>query len=264
MLTSGSWYQTIAERLTWQILGSKIAVGLAAMGLISTLVNRRAGLPFAYLCAIGAFFGLVAEGQIDAPYRQLTIVPAISIFVAYGVLAIVAAAKCVVDAIRSKHGATNNQRQLPLAVWSLAALALLMLIPFATRSQILAREKWNPNSNNKWAIAHKLKELIPPHSKLVTLGEYTIHEGVNDLSPMLYFYSGMRGWSLQSEDCKESLVNELAGKGAQAFVAVGRSREPQHEPFLNNLKNRYETLYETEEVLVLDLQGPADQHLANR
>jgi hypothetical protein len=272
MLTSGWWYETMADRLMWQVLGSKIAVGLAVVGVASAGFNRKAGLPFAYLCAIGAFFGLVAEGQIDAPYRQLTIVPAISIFVAYGALAIVAAGKCLFDLFEANVLSSVFRKRIHdwLAsfclpnVWSAAVLAVLFVIPLSTRSQIFAREKWTPNSNNKWAIAHKLKELVPPESKLITLGEYTIHEGGNDLSPMLYFYSGMRGWSLQSEDCDLNLVGELATKGANTFVAMGRSREPKHETFLKELKNRYETLYETDEVLILKIDRGSNRQLAER
>ena len=91
MLSDPNWYRIMSARLRWDILGSKIGIILFLAGLGGCAMIRKGGLIFAYLIAIGCFFGIVAEGQIDAPYRQLTIIPPAAIFMGAGAPAVFAA-----------------------------------------------------------------------------------------------------------------------------------------------------------------------------
>jgi hypothetical protein len=93
---------------------------------------------------------------------------------------------------------------------------------------------------------------------LVTTGTYTIHKGGNDVSPVLYYYTGLQGWTLQAGEWDLDRVSELIEKGATHFVAYRMSREPAAAPFLDDIRCRYPVLYENQEKehLLLDLTKP--------
>ncbi|MBD3321458.1 MAG: hypothetical protein GF350_10235, partial [Chitinivibrionales bacterium] len=87
MLSDISWYHNMAYQVGNDILGGKVGTACFVIGVSASLLLKRGFLFIVYLSAIGCFFAIVAEGQIDAPYRQLTIVPAASFFSAMGVYA---------------------------------------------------------------------------------------------------------------------------------------------------------------------------------
>jgi len=102
-----------------------------------------------------------------------------------------------------------------------------------------------------------------PDSKLVTVGEYSIHKGGNDLSPVLYYYSGLQGWSLQKGDWHLERIQSLIQKGATLFAALNMLREPESDHFINEMKARYEVIYENKDsqLLLLDLLTPVRKTL---
>jgi hypothetical protein len=71
MLTDPGWYKTMFNRISVGILGGKVGSLLFLLGLFAAVRSKKGGLVSAYLIAVLCYFGLVAEGQIDAPYRQL-------------------------------------------------------------------------------------------------------------------------------------------------------------------------------------------------
>jgi hypothetical protein len=92
-------------------------------------------------------------------------------------------------------------------------------------------------------------------AKIVAAGAYTIHKGGNDLSPVLYYYAGVRGWSLQANDWGLSTVDELASAGATLFAAQSMHREPDSACFIDCMRDVYSVLYENrgQDLLLLDL-----------
>ena len=89
----------------------------------------------------------------------------------------------------------------------------------------------------------------------ITAGEYTIHEGGNDLSPNLYYYADVQGWSLQAGDWNMKLIDSLIIRGATIFTAIDMSREPESLDFIKQMEEKYPVLYmdEENEMLILDL-----------
>jgi hypothetical protein len=57
------------------VLNGWIGLVLALAGVLTILLTGSGRLVLAYLVAVLCYFVIVAEGQIDAPYRQLHAVP---------------------------------------------------------------------------------------------------------------------------------------------------------------------------------------------
>ncbi len=98
---------------------------------------------------------------------------------------------------------------------------------------------------------------MKPGDRLVAAGQYSIHKGGNDLSPVLYHYTGLRGWTLQAPDWQRERIDELMERGATLFVASGMHREPESAPFIAEMKRSFPVLYEDDQGwLLLRLQEP--------
>ena len=123
-------------------------------------------------------------------------------------------------------------------------------------ASLVHRDHDAPASRRKWAAAQRIVDLVPPGSTLVVAGEYSIHKGGNDLSPVLYHYTGLRGWTLQRPDWRLARVAELANRGAALFCAEDMQREPDAAPFLAQVKHAYTVVEEREGVLLADLRRP--------
>jgi hypothetical protein len=102
--------------------------------------------------------------------------------------------------------------------------------------------------------------LAEPGDKLIWLGGYTIHKGGNDVSPVLYWYSGLQGWTLQDGQWSQQTIDGLVAKGARFLAANRMSREPRGEKFLARLKERYRVVFEEQqqELVLLDLRYSGD------
>lgn len=99
MLSDPGWYRKMWGRIFWEVLGGKIGVALALAGTLTVLISRSGQLILAYLVAVLCYFAIVAEGQIDAPYRQLHAVPPLAALVGCGALGLVAAVAVVVSSL---------------------------------------------------------------------------------------------------------------------------------------------------------------------
>jgi hypothetical protein len=189
---------------------------LCALGCVTAGLLRRGDLFFLYLAAIAAYFGIVAEGQIDAPYRQLTIIPPLAVFVALGAVAIQSA---LVASVGSWGRFIASGRWQTLA--SVAGCCLLIGgMALERRSEIMRRDPLRPASDYRWQLAQEIKKHAGPGSKLAVAGEYDIALGGNDVSPVLYHYTGLQGWTLQPQDWSLQKIESLVYKGATHFVAV--------------------------------------------
>lgn len=259
MLSNREWYSTMYIRLTEQILGGKIGTLLFLVGLSVTILFRTGQLFLVYVLTIGIYFGLVAEGQIDAHYRQLASVPPFAGFIALGGLAICSIPLTVWRLFNSSLAGFWHPR-----LCFLGGAALIALIGFHMRWNIAGQHVYSPYHPMTWEFAQVIKSHAEKNSKLVTAGEYTIHKGGNDLSPVLYYYSNLQGWSLQAGEWDPHLIETLISKGATHFAAVQMSREPDAAPFLREMKSRYPLLYEKDDMALLDLRPSSHTTLAQR
>jgi hypothetical protein len=251
------WYRTMAGRVINGITGGFYGFGLFGLGFIFLLLNRKGSLVFAYFLAVAIYFGLIAEGQIDAPYRQMPIIPAVSIFVAFGAQTLVTLSMAFFDYIRK-----STPSPKPVSLWMLAASFLLVfLIPFQRLDEVLMAD--SPAHADRWDLAQEIKKTADPNSKLVVVGEYSKHVGGYDLGPVLFYYSDLQGWSLTPEKWTADHIEELREKGATHLVFILPYGYPYDftylpeepvEPFIQEMRAKYPVLYEYQDRLVLDLR----------
>ena len=71
-------------------------------------------------------------------------------------------------------------------------------------------------------MAQQIKSYSNSQTKLIVIGEYDKHVGGYDLSPVLYYYSNLQGWTLTSVDWNMNKIEELRRKGATLLVVVPR------------------------------------------
>ena len=221
------------------------------------LWRRKGSLFFAYFLAVAIYFGLIAEGQIDAPYRQMPIIPAMSVFVAIGVQTVIISIMAFIDMVRSSP---TTRKSISLLTIS-ASFLLVLLIPFQRLDEVLTTDL--PAHADRWELAQEIKKTADANSKLVVVGEYSKHVGGYDLSPALFYYSDLQGWSLTADKWNPSYIDELRGKGATHLVFTLPYGYPYDfiylpevpvEPFIQEMKSNYPVLYEFQDQLVLDLR----------
>lgn len=257
MLADFRWYRLIAERIVYDILGGRYGTLLFLAGLVTSALLRRGGLFFAYLISIGAYFAIVAEGNIDAPYRQLTLVPAAGIFVACGATTI---ATCLLFAY--KYWIKNYALRTASAIALASGLFLIAWIPFSHRDGIFIENA--PRNKQRWGIAQQIRQYANADTKLVILGEYTKHVGGYDLSPVLYYYSGLQGWTLTPKDWNLARIEQLRAKGGNLLIIVQPYEtepvmyQPEESPkaLMDLLKTRFRILSEDENSTIYDLNDP--------
>ena len=258
MLSNLHWYRTMAGRVINGILGGVYGTGLFLVGLVAAIRVRKGGLFFAYLAAVLIYFALVAEGNIDAPYRQLPIIPVASVFVALGAQALAALALLIFRNIRKGMSAIDSQ---PMVAW--ACLALLLVIPVLRFRSIFMQD--GPFYWDRWNAAQAVDGFANDQTKLIVVGEYTKHVGGYDLSPVLFYYAGLQGWSLTPADWNMDKVDSLIKKGATLFVlvpsfddptAVNYQPEVSSESFVNEVTAKYPVLYSDQGTVIIDLLHP--------
>lgn len=251
------WYRTMAGRVINGILGGFYGFGLFGLGFLTLLWQRKGSLFFTYFLAVAIYFGLVAEGQIDAPYRQLPIVPVMSVFVAFGVQTVMIGIMTFYDLIKNLTTFGKSTSWLPLS----ASFLLVLLIPFQRLNEVLTVDF--PAHTDRWELAQEIKENSDADSKLIVVGEYSKHVGGYDLSPVLFYYSDLQGWSLTPDKWSLSYVEELREKGATHLVFILPYGYPYDfiylpevpvEPFIQEMKSVFPILYEYQDQLILDLR----------
>lgn len=257
LLLDFRWYRTMAGRVINGITGGLYGFGLFGLGFLFLLLKRKGSLIFAYFLAVAIYFGLVAEGNIDAPYRQLPIIPSMSVFVAFGVQTLITGLLTFIDLIKSS---TAFSKSLSLVALS-ASFLLVLLIPFQRLDEVLMPDA--PAHADRWELAQEIKKNSDANSKLVVVGEYSKHVGGYDLSPVLFYYSDLQGWSLTPDKWNQGHIDELRDKGASHLVFILPYGYPYDfiylpevpvDPFIQEMKSKYPVVYEYQDQLVLDLR----------
>ncbi len=252
MLGNPDWYREMWGRVSWDLLGGKIGLALALAGALTVLISRSGGLIFAYLVAVAFYFVIVAEGQIDAPYRQLHAVPALAALVGYGAVGLVAAAAVVVSRFPRSFSRSSGWAGELAAV---LAVVLVVSMPIRRFDDILHRD-FAPANKLEWEVAMKVREMAGDGALIVTVGAYSIHKGGVDVSPVLYRYANARGWSLIGTNWSAADVEVLRGKGAALLVGIKLDREPSTKHMVQKLTDHYRKIWRGKDSLILDLQGP--------
>jgi 4-amino-4-deoxy-L-arabinose transferase-like glycosyltransferase len=245
MLSNGNWYRTMAGSLM-NLSGGKIGVLLCMIGFLSLILVRKGKLFFLYLAAILLYFIVVAEGNIDASYRQLVIIPSFSCFIAVGALSVMFPLSLL----------RISSKQLHSVYYLIGSLLLVTLMQFRHYKPDFSHSNL-PHSLDEWQLSEIVHQYADSNSKLVTLGSYTIHKGGNDLSPVIYYYTGLQGWTLQEKDWDELTVEKCIGKGADLLIGYNINREPGLINFVAKLKKKYFVINENkaEGWLILSLKG---------
>ncbi|MFM9904944.1 MAG: ArnT family glycosyltransferase [Pyrinomonadaceae bacterium] len=255
MLLQPIWYRAMAERVIYDILGGFYGTLLFLIGLGAAAWLRRGGLIFAYLASIGCYFAIVAEGNIDAPYRQLTVVPAASAFIAFGTTLLIAFCFLV---YRNLVKTQSIQKFGAIAALA-GSLAIVSIIPLRHYRQIFTENA--PRNRPRWDMSRTLRSFSNSETKVVVIGEWTKHVGGYDVSPVLYYYSGLQGWTLTPEKWNLEEIDRRRKNGATLFVAVPpyETEPPAYQPeespqqFLDEMRARFPLLYEDQGQLIFDL-----------
>ena len=229
MLSSSYWYFKMKQNLFY-MLGGYFGVLLLLTGVIALLLTKKGLVFIAYLTAIASFFIIVAEGNIDGMYRHLTLTPPAAVMMATGT---------VVGAIFLSRIFKKKFR------YSFAISITLIVLTFgAVNFNKLDKSNINVWQKYEWKIAEEIEKHIEKGDKIVTLGNYSIHKGGNDLSPVLYYYSGTTGWSLQKKDWDMTQFEELKNKGAKLIVCLHINREEGLRSFTRLIEKRYPKVFE--------------------
>jgi hypothetical protein len=240
MLSDPEWYRVMFGRVGWDILAGKVGQLAVVMGVVGLALLQRGGAILAYLVSILAFFGIVAEGQIDAPYRQLTIIPPLACLIGVGAVAGAAAVGVLMKGLLGRRLLKERVRVGAL----LLGVLLVGWMGERHRDEVLWRDPGVPMHGRAWRVAREIEEHRQPGDLLIGLGLYSIHKGGNALSPVLYYYTGLRGWTLQADGWSLAEVHRLKARGATLLVAVAMEREATAVPFLDSLRLVYPVLYE--------------------
>ncbi len=257
MLTDLRWYRTMAGRVINGILGGLYGFLLFGLGLTGALILRKAGLFFAYLFAISVYFILVAEGNVDAPYRQMSMIPVASVFIGLGAQYLVIA---IISLLRAIGRSIEIQKSNQITIL-VVSLIIVSLLPVQRYDNII--DKDSPVHWDRWELGEEIKNFADESSKLIVVGEYSKHVGGYDLSPVLYYYTGLKGWSLTPEAWTLDRIQELREKGATHLVFVLPYGYPydfiylpeeSNESFIQQVRSTYPLLFENQDQLVFDLR----------
>jgi hypothetical protein len=178
--------------------------------------------------------------------------------VALGAQALAALALLIFRNIRNGMSAIDSQ---PMVAW--VCLALLLVIPVQRFRSIFMQD--GPFYWDRWNAAQAVDGFANDQTKLIVVGEYTKHVGGYDLSPVLYYYAGLQGWSLTPADWNMNKVDSLIKKGATLFVlvpsfddptAVNYQPEVSSDTFINNVMAKYPVLYSDQGTVIIDLLHP--------
>ena len=169
MLLSIDWYRTMYYRIGSDVLGGKVGIILAFSGLLAGATLRRGGLFYGYLCGLAIFMGLLAEGQIDAAYRQLEAIPILAFFMALGSLAISTAGFTLIRGFNflSRHEHTLLKLILP------GAILILLVIPIRRYRQIMGLPGYDasiPAHPDRWRTSQLVRQYSDPDDLLARHG----------------------------------------------------------------------------------------------
>jgi len=246
MLSDPSWWNTMYVRFT-KLFGGTGMFLIFIIGLFSRIAVKEYRLFYILLIANLSFLFIVAEGHLDAPYRQFAFVAAGAFFIAVGFLALGSLFYKLYLKLASQTGLLPNLNPKILYL----GISLLILMNF---SYNLIAQSIPKGDSVFHEIAEKLDQIKTENSKLVTVGNYSVHKGGNDLSPVLYHYSNMQGWSLESEDWDLTTIENLKSKGADIFVGLTIYTNEASD-FMEEVCKKYPTVHKSDRYVICHLSG---------
>lgn len=247
MLSHEWWYLRILKRI-YLLLSGPLGFLSCFIGLCSVLYFKKGFLFLFYGISFAAFVIIVAEGNIDAPYRQFCGIPVLSAFFGIGFTYIISLISLI-----NINLDTDSFRPFSAVIIGMAFIVLVFLI--SNYQLLFNSDKEQPRMPNEWILAKEIQKNSAAGSFVVTAGTYTIHKGGNDLSPVLYYYSNRQGWVLQKNQFSIDYINAYKQKGATLFAAENISRESGLKSFCEEIKKNYRTIYHDEALglLLVDL-----------
>jgi len=258
MLSSADWYRMMFKRISVDILGHRLNLIFIMIGIIFVILTKRGTLFLYYLLAIISFFIILAEGNYDTGYRQLTIIPAFSVLFSLGTLAIIF---FLIKGIKFSFRNLFNKKRNSInsSIFSNELFLIFIIFPmllFYNNNGIFINNSKKPFWGDCWELAQAIKKNDLSKSKIIAAGAYTINKGGNDLSPVIYYYADVTGWTLSDKEWNLEYVKKLIKKGASAFVAYHMYREPESITFIDLMKKKYKTLFEDKKksILLLSLK----------
>lgn len=248
MIRRPHFFLAIGHRI-WDLAWGVTGVPFLLLGILISLPIKAMRFFYVYFAAVLIYFLIVAEGQLDAPYRQLNSAPVLSVFLALGVLS---ACGFILSRWRAGRGLQPNG----VAIF---AIVVVVLASVASYVKLLRSNYDNPAHPFAWTLAQEMKKDSSPRDRVIMLGEYDVHVGGNDLSPVTYYYSGLRGWTLQPKDFSMERVEDLVHRGAtlfgvsREFGAVDFTNDAAARDLVQRIKEKYELLYENDGQMIVRL-----------
>lgn len=212
---------------------------LMLTGMITLFISKKGLIFLAYFAAILSFFIIVAEGNIDGMYRHLTIVPPAAVMISAGTITLpFFMFKIAGKTFRKLKLRSNEKITIKYGIVGFVMLFVVLNISKFDKSKINVWQIY------EWKIACEIKKHLTDGNKIITLGNYSIHKGGNDLSPVLYYYSGTTGWSLQKKEWDLQNFDKFREKGAQMIVCLHIDREDALKDFVRKMEKKFRKVYE--------------------
>lgn len=253
MISDPLWWKIMFRRFQ-QLLGGTVFLIFFLVGLIAGLREKRYRIFYVLLVANIAFLFIIAEGNLDAPYRQFAFVASGGFFIALGMISLLSYLFHLYRKLSSRY------RDFPKIspIWLYIGMVGIILLNFSYDRISNPVYRGHPTFNE---IAEKLESIKNHNSKLVTVGNYSVHKGGNDLSPVLYYYADMQGWSLEKDDLKLETIEKLKARGADIFVGL-KVYTDEASDFINTVCNKYPTVYHSKKYVICDLKGRREHQIA--
>jgi len=248
LLTTLEWWKTMYLRLS-ELFGGRHMFLIFSVGVIAGLWKRRYHLFHVLLVSNLAFMLIVAEGHLDAPYRQFAFIASGSFFMALGLTFLVSLFYTLYSRIRKKISILPGLSKGFLFAGIITLLMANFGYDLVTKLPTNKDYVYHPTM---YQVAQKLDRLKTADSKIVTTGNYGVEVGGNALCPVLYYYSNLQGWSLQQEDWDLAKIKQLKAKGADLFVGL-KIFTNEAAQFNEKVGEKYKTLHQTEKYIICDL-----------
>jgi len=248
MLLSRNWWIKIIYRFIELFGGTHILI-VCIIGVIAGIFKRENWLFHIILLSNVAFLFIVAEGNLDAPYRQFAFIASASYFISYGI-------KELYDIIYKGYSRLfSNQKLFPIIRKDIGFTLIVLLVIFVFTTGFI---KTHPDKDyighpRVYDLANKVNQIKKDSSKLVVAGNYSAHKGGNDLSPVLYYYTNLQGWSLEKDNWNFEQIEKAKEKGADLFIGMNIFT-PEASDFIRNVSNKYKVLMKTTNYTICDLK----------
>ena len=248
MLSDPGWWSTMFERF-YKLFGGVHMFTLFWIGFIGGVFEKSYRLFYVIFLSNLVFLFVMAEGNLDAPYRQFAFIASGAFFMGVG---------CIILAsvfIRMYDSLLKGIRSLPRFNLRLlyGGICVILLANFSYDFVYKAPSKKYVGHQVSYEIAQDLQPLSTEQTKIVTAGNYTVHKGGNDLSPVLYYYSGLQGWSLERKDWSLEKIKELKSKGADLFVGLNAFTYEADE-FIDRVSEHYPVVSHSERYVICNLR----------